>query len=870
MGKRNRDIAAATTSPDEAAKSSFKYANIEADEAVNAHSKHKRRQARSEAGGFSVKLEEGAATDKAKGGADFLGEDERPYLAAIKNDLAEAVQIAADEEDSRKEQQDDGSSFGVIWDRIRGREVLIAKDKELSFILENLMRLTGSAGVAHAISIFIRESEETPTLLQDLACHSCASHILEEIFERLAVLPDSATIALDRFLDFLLVTPSIFIDNQYAAHVAEKMLLRLCRIVSYKLEETRVLFTVYDPTTAAAEEVPYQKDDTTAFAAVFSRVMDSTNRKAIRKVMAVFENLIEAPEVGGLHGNVWTTAAGSVVVQALLATLVAYRTSKLQNDESSRSKKKSSDSAAVSIQLFDKLSKKFAALSLDVYGSRVAELLIALAPSALYLELIDTVCGSEFGMDEIIQNNNAHHVLIKLVEFCTDIPLLLVLTKALCEKLDVILSSGHGMILVGLSKKLSDGDQKKAMCGRHGSASEWNQCQSLFVTALKKSYGEHGPQGWTDDQKRDYFVVVVGALYPKNFRKDPKITTQNICMPGSQIIQALCHFKENSVINNSFLKLTPELLLEYCSNVFGSFAVEKLLSTQKGQKNFYQPFLKSLIDIAPELALTKFGSRTFDFIWKSVDLKTRELLVEKMLPVEPKLRTNEFGRFLLGKLNLGFYRRSADAWRTQQMAFEKQKADLRTILEMSGSASILPHEIVTERSVQIEDMPNEILVKIFKYLPLEDQRKSRRVSKRWRSNLNTSTFFRDVSLVNAAPLGVKKMLRYVKGVVSVETRSVTLACSRRGAIHVLATATAATILAEKCPLLEKVTFRNGKVPVDVFNRLPSTVSLIVLSYVCVINERGGIIASYRDETEIRNPMVAGAERLYNKLRSRRL
>jgi hypothetical protein len=41
---------------------------------------------------------------------------------------------------------DDKLSFGIIWNRIKGREVLIAKDKELSFILENLMRLTGTAG----------------------------------------------------------------------------------------------------------------------------------------------------------------------------------------------------------------------------------------------------------------------------------------------------------------------------------------------------------------------------------------------------------------------------------------------------------------------------------------------------------------------------------------------------------------------------------------------------------------------------------------------------------------------------------------------------------------------------------------------------
>ena len=114
------------------------------------------------------------------------------------------------------------------------------------------------------------------------------------------------------------------------------------------------------------------------------------------------------------------------------------------------------------------------------------------------------------------------------------------------------------------------------------------------------------------------------------------------------------------------------------------FSQEKVIATQKSQKNFYPTFLKNLTAVSPDLVVTKFGSRTFDFLWKTVDLKSREALVDQLLPFEGKLRTNEFGRFLLGKLNLSFYRRSAEAWCNQQLGFEKQKTDLRSILEMAG------------------------------------------------------------------------------------------------------------------------------------------------------------------------------------------
>ena len=286
-------------------------------------------------------------------------------------------------------------------------------------------------------------------------------------------------------------------------------------------------------------------------------------------------------------------------LQALLTAVVIFHVLQPENNTATSSKKHTKITESEASSLLEKLAEKFRPLSCDTYGSRVAELLIALSPTPVYLDIINTVCSGEFGLEEIIRNASAHHILIKLVAFCTDIPLLLLLTKTLCEKIDVILAAGHGMMLVGLSKKLGDTEQKKALCGRHGSATEWNQCQTVFVAALRKTYSEHGPQGWTDEQKRDYFVVVVGALYPKNFRKDPKVspfdrlidyqlnlleafyfclfliqvTTQNMCMPGSQILQSLCLFKDNAVITNSFLKLSPELLSEFCSNVFGSFAI---------------------------------------------------------------------------------------------------------------------------------------------------------------------------------------------------------------------------------------------------------------------------------------------------------
>lgn len=172
----------------------------------------------------------------------------------------------------------------------------------------------------------MQQSEETPHLLADLACDSCASHVLESIFERLAVLPvdnnknTSDNIPLDRVLDFLLASPSIFVENPYAVHVGEKLLLRLCRILSYAVGEHAVTFLVYDPEsgeekTGKQVEITYNRDDNSAFSELFNRILTPANRSIVRKVVGVFEKLVDPAEVGGLHGNVWTSVSGSVLVQ---------------------------------------------------------------------------------------------------------------------------------------------------------------------------------------------------------------------------------------------------------------------------------------------------------------------------------------------------------------------------------------------------------------------------------------------------------------------------------------------------------------------------------------------------------------------------
>ncbi|GAV03591.1 hypothetical protein RvY_13987 [Ramazzottius varieornatus] len=668
-----------------------KYDNLEPPEEASA-GKKRRMKAEHSADFVSTTV---AVYDQPAEELAILTDDERLYLRAIKVDLEEAVnrgpvddKVSEEVADDDDDDDDDGPSrYGAIFQHIKGQEVAIAKDKELSFVLEYLLKLTGVEGIHSLVSTFMDESEKDANLLQNLACHSCASHIVECIFECLA--RNTAKVddkLLRSFVTRLLLQPQILTDNVYAAHVIEKMLLRICRVLHYEFKNSQLSITLYDSKSSSEFVLTYNKDDSAKSSGLQNDMLSKSERRNLNAAISAVERIFLDESTGAVKTESVVSgcksASGSVILQSLL---VASRMYELicsgTTSEVAEGKKRKRKIAAD--MLMEILADKYEELSLDRYGSRLMELTVAVSSPTVFGKILNTMSNSDFQMTNFLSYPNSNHVFIRVIEFCTDMSLLLLLTNMVCSNLSTLSQSGHWMVLVRLVQKLADEGQKKAVCGRHGSATEWNQCQKSVLTALKNFYGQHGPNGWNDDQKRDYFVIMLGALQPKNFRKDPQETVHNLCMPGSQILQALCHFKEAGSVTNSFLKLNTALLVGFCSNNFGSFAVEKVLQAQKGNNNFYRTFLRNLKDVVADLACTKTGSRIFDSIWKSVDPQHRQELVEKLVPSEEKLRTNEFGRFIMNKINLPMYRRSLDGWKRQQATYDKQRDDLKAILRMT-------------------------------------------------------------------------------------------------------------------------------------------------------------------------------------------
>lgn len=163
------------------------------------------------------------------------------------------------------------------------------------------------------------------------------------------------------------------------------------------------------------------------------------------------------------------------------------------------------------------LIKNFNNLIFDKYGSRVAELTITCADEVALFQLVQELTKDAVTSEKILADNSAHHSLIKIVDVCTDMTLLSLLITSICGAIEAVVMNGRSLIVVGIAQKLGDTNLKQVICGKRGSASEWNQCQTVLIESLKSFYMKFAPNGWSDAQKRDCFVVLVGAFYPRNF-----------------------------------------------------------------------------------------------------------------------------------------------------------------------------------------------------------------------------------------------------------------------------------------------------------------------------------------------------------------
>ncbi|XP_055327684.1 nucleolar protein 9-like [Paramacrobiotus metropolitanus] len=614
---------------------------------------------------------------------DELSSEDRLYFLAIKVDLEGMVSRSAKKSNGDANELVDDEVLDSIWDRIEGKEIALSRDKTLSFILEHLLLLTGASGALRLMTLLSKYAENDPHLLSQLCSHSCSSHVLEAIFETVARIgkpTKQLNRSLKHFLRALLNNPEIFLQSTYAAHIAEKMLLRLAGILRARISDDGILYDFVSQTDNADDlvlepvTISYAGNDKQYSAQLSEFLKEREHALDKTNLLLAWDGIMEFLTMdSACLPQICTSSIGTVIVQALL--FVSIPVSLLCREDAKDVERNLDDLLGKFVSIFDEI-------SLDKYGSRIAELVIAALGRIAFENLVGKISAGQEVLDRLVRDHYAHHTIIRMVMSCSSVALLCEMCKAVSANCAGILESGHGMLLVKLAQILSNSATKQRLCRSSEDEKQWYQCQDVFSKALNSFYSSSISASWAVHEKTAAVLVCTGALYPKNIREHIESTIENTSMPGSQILQALCSFKDPSLITQGFLKMDVQLLLQLCCNACGSHTIETVIQTQNNRKGFSQPFLKKLVSIIPKLVLDKHGSRVFDVIWKTGDMKCRESVADVLISVESTMKKNEFGRFLLPKLNLGLYKRSIEAWRREQLKFQSQKDELNSILDL--------------------------------------------------------------------------------------------------------------------------------------------------------------------------------------------
>ncbi|QQP57540.1 Pumilio domaincontaining protein C14orf21like [Caligus rogercresseyi] len=203
------------------------------------------------------------------------------------------------------------------------------------------------------------------------------------------------------------------------------------------------------------------------------------------------------------------------------------------------------------------------------------------------------------------------------------------------------------------------------------------ESQSHFSVALSKALKIY-------DSSKDQDKTVQALIFLGNKGDEGDGSSEKtVNKIGSQIIQELLRFNKpiktvNSLLFMNALDLRGVLVDPKGCHITGSFISSKNI----GEKS-RDGLIKALMGHFRFLCCNKFGSRSFDEIWKGASSKGRDLIAAELSKEADLLKSNHYGQFIHSNLRLDTYKRNYQDWKSGISAKEKKRELFKDILGTS-------------------------------------------------------------------------------------------------------------------------------------------------------------------------------------------
>ncbi|CAO3588938.1 unnamed protein product [Absidia cylindrospora] len=304
----------------------------------------------------------------------------------------------------------------------------------------------------------------------------------------------------------------------------------------------------------------------------------------------------------------------------------------------------------------------FQTLIRDKVGSHLLEVIVKVAPDAVYDQLYKTYLKGQ--LEKFGVNPVSNFVIQQLISHVrTPAQVESMVAELAGKPLAVMLKTGKP----GVVRSLVDASVKM------------QAAQKQVVDALAETLGM-GP-----DNRKQFVDCAIRLRTLENWESLPEQeqnSLRNFHIQGSLILQGIMKMPEeqNSIVVNSYLSMKLSTSLRWCYTPMGSRVVEAIVSSPQVNAKIKKKILRNLQGDYVSLAKDKFGSHIVEKCWSVADIETKEKIARELVKHEYDLSEHHLGKCILWTCKIDLFKRRYDEWIEREKGMDRKKDMFKDIL----------------------------------------------------------------------------------------------------------------------------------------------------------------------------------------------
>lgn len=300
----------------------------------------------------------------------------------------------------------------------------------------------------------------------------------------------------------------------------------------------------------------------------------------------------------------------------------------------------------------------------DVFMSKscmmLLEVALQLAPSKLFTQIYaKCFVGKILKLSKLRATNFS---VQKLFTHVTEKVEFESMFEEVCEHFKEIIGAGHTGVILSIAQSC------KRLISKQGA----------FMQNLMKALDCFEPI-----ERQKCFILCLARFL--SFEENAKCSNENLqkeklSLHGTLILQLLLEFNKPIKIVNGLLEMDVNEVKNLFSNSMGSHIVDSYVSSVFVGEKSRERLTRKMCGTYRELVVSKYGSRSFEAIWRSANLKLKLVILDELSEKDAAWCNSEFGKIIAGKINFSLFKRNKETWKSNLSSSSKPK-NLLDVLE---------------------------------------------------------------------------------------------------------------------------------------------------------------------------------------------